>query len=172
MGGRTTAARGELFGSPRVKAQPRMHDPNLRTLRILLLEDDLETVAILTQRISELESEIKENGLDISLIVLSEYTMVEKYINQDEQHQYDIILLDHDCKAGGSFHTIFTKADPTKIISISLIAEWSEQAERKGVTRIISKDFLDQSRFADTVIINIREMIHTEVNKKPMVHFL
>lgn len=129
------------------------------TIRILLLEDDLQTVATLTQHLSELESALQDDNIDLSLVVLSEYTMVEQYINSDKQHPYDIILLDRDCKAGGSFHTIFTNADPTKIISISSMPQWNEQAERKGVTRIVWKDYSNLRLFAENVMEHVKDLI-------------
>lgn len=75
-----------------------------QTVRILLLEDDLKTVAALTQYLAGLEQEMNDQGMDMSLVVLSEYSMVEDYINQDKRHEFDVILLDRDCKMGGSFH--------------------------------------------------------------------
>ncbi|KKQ79741.1 MAG: Lon protease [Candidatus Daviesbacteria bacterium GW2011_GWA1_38_7] len=38
--------------------------------------------------------------------MLSEYTQVEDYINKSKEFKFDIVLLDRDCKAGGSFHVL------------------------------------------------------------------
>ena len=91
----------------------------MKTLRILILEDDLETISVLTDRLFKLEKEVK--GFDIAVTVLSEYTQVEEYINNTKV-VFDIVLLDRDCKACGSFHVLdFEKVGVDKIISISSI---------------------------------------------------
>lgn len=131
-----------------------------RTIRILLLEDDLKTVAALTQYLAGLEQEMNEQGMDVSLVVLSEYSMVEDYINQDQRHEFDVILLDRDCKMGGSFHTLdFDKFGVEKIISISSTPQWNEEAQAKGVTRVVWKDYENIYYFAERVMKEVRKIL-------------
>ncbi len=130
------------------------------TVRILLLEDDIKAIAALTQKFSEFEQEMIEHGLDLSLVILSEYSMVEQYINPDNKHEYDVVLLDRDCKVGGSFHALdFSKFDLDKIVSISAIPQWNEEAKGKGVKRVVLKDIENIYWFAEKVIKEVGEII-------------
>lgn len=102
----------------------------MRTIRILLLEDDLRTISVLANRLSALEE--GRDDFDIALTVLAEYSQIEEYIN-NAKTDFDIILLDRDCKACGSFHILdFEKFGVDKIISISAIPEWNEEAKKRG----------------------------------------
>lgn len=131
-----------------------------RTVRILLLEDDLETVSVITKKLAELEQELQDKGTDIALTVLSEYTQVEQYINTDKVHQYDAVLLDRDCKAGGSFHTLdFEKIGVDKIISISSTPQWNEEAQARGIKQVVWKDYTNLEKFADVLIKDIGQIL-------------
>lgn len=131
-----------------------------QTVRILILEDDLKTVAALTQYLAGLEQEMSDQGMDLSLVVLSEYSMVEDYINQDQRHEFDVILLDRDCKMGGSFHALdFEQYDVNKIVSISSTPQWNDEAQAKGVTRVVWKDYENIYYFAEMVIKEIRKIL-------------
>jgi DNA segregation ATPase FtsK/SpoIIIE-like protein len=133
---------------------------NTNSIRILILEDDLKTVAVLNHRLAELEEELHGKGSDFSVVVLSEYSMVEQYINTLDVHQYHIVLLDRDCKAGGSFHTLeFNKFDLDKIISISSMPQWNKEAQDKGVSRVVWKDYQDLYEFTKKVIDEIRDIL-------------
>jgi len=130
----------------------------MRTIRILILEDDLRTVSYLTSRIGQLEEKAKD--FDIAVTVLSEYTQVEEYINNTKMN-FDIILLDRDCKSCGSFHVLdFEKFGVDRIISISSIPEWNEEAKKRGVQRVILKDHDHIEEFADKVVVEIEKMIN------------
>lgn len=130
-----------------------------KTIRVLLLEDDLETVSVITKKLAELEQELQNKGTDIALTVLAEYTQVE-YINSDAQHQYDIVLLDRDCKAGGSFHVLdFEKVEIKNIISISSTPQWNEEAKARGVKRVVWKDYKNLDTFAENLIGEVRRSI-------------
>lgn len=132
-----------------------------KTVRILLLEDDLETVSVLAKKISELEQELLDSGTDIALTVLSEYTQVERYINTDDKHQY-LVLLDRDCKAGGSFHVLdFEKVGINNIIAISSTPQWNEEAKARGVKRVVWKDYNNLEKFAGEVLGNIKAIINS-----------
>ena len=135
------------------KAEGKYNAKPMYTLRILILEDDLRTVSFLTNRLGQLEEKSKD--FDIAVTVLSEYTQVEEYIN-NTQMDFDIILLDRDCKSCGSFHILdFEKFGVEKIISISAIPEWNEEAKKRGVTKIIHKDHDHIENFADQVVEEI-----------------
>jgi len=139
------------------KAEGKYNSKPLRTIRILILEDDLRTVCFLTNRFGQLEEKAKD--FDIALTVLSEYTQVEEYINNTHM-DFDIILLDRDCKSCGSFHTLnFEKFGTDKIISISAIPEWNEEARARGVKKIIRKDHDHIEAFADQVVEEIKKII-------------
>ena len=129
----------------------------MKTIRILILEDDIRALSFLTNRISLLEK--KSKGFDIALTVLSEYTQVEEYINKT-QMDFDIILLDRNCKACGSFHCLdFEKFGVDKIISTSTMPEYNEEAQKRGVQRIIRKDHYRIEDFADKIVDEIEKMI-------------
>jgi hypothetical protein len=129
----------------------------MKTFHILILEDDLRALSFLMGRISQLEDNLK--SADIAVTVLSEYTQVEEYINNTKM-DFDAILLDRDCKACGSFHVLdFDKVGVNKIISISSIPEWNEEARKRGVTRVILKDHDNIEVFVDSVVEEIRKII-------------
>ena len=129
----------------------------MNTFRILILEDDLRALSFLMNRIGQFEE--KSKGFDIAVTVLSEYTQVEEYINNTKM-DFDVILLDRDCKSCGSFHVLdFEKFGVDKIISISAIPEWNEEAKKKGVKRVILKDQENIEGFADKVVEEIKKMI-------------
>lgn len=132
----------------------------MNTIRILLLEDDLETVSLITEELVGIEQQLQEKGLDVSLVVLSEYTMVEQYLNSLDVHQYHIVLLDRDCKAGGSFHVLdFDKFDKNNIVSISSTPQWNEEAQGRGITRVVWKDYENIHDFVEKVGGEIREIL-------------
>lgn len=132
----------------------------MKTIKILILEDDLKTLAVLLDKISMLEEDLQnKNYGDIAVTVLSEYTQVEEYINKLEKPNFDIILLDRDCKAGGSFHVLnLDKIDKDKIISISSVPEYNEAAKDMGIKKVVWKDYDSLEMFADKVIGEIKEI--------------
>jgi hypothetical protein len=139
------------------KADGKYDSKPMNTFRVLILEDDLRTLSFLLNRIGQLEEKLKKG--DIAVTVLSEYTQVEEYINNTKM-DFDIILLDRDCKSCGSFHVLdFEKFGVDKIISISAIPEWNEEAKKRGVKRIILKDHENIESFADKVAEEIKSMI-------------
>lgn len=125
----------------------------MQTKRILILEDDLETVSLIVGAIKKLED--KSSIADYAITVLSEYGQVQEYINKTETH-FDIILLDRDCKAGGSFHVLdFKKFPNSKIISISSVPEYNERALANGAQISIHKDFGHLRDFIEKVMAEI-----------------
>ncbi|MBT6756563.1 hypothetical protein HN747_04085, partial [archaeon] len=63
-----------------------MKTKNMKTIRILILEDDLLTLATLLKKIHLLEEELcdSQNSRDIAVTVLSEYMQVEEYLNKTD----------------------------------------------------------------------------------------
>jgi hypothetical protein len=122
------------------------------------LEDDLETLSALLKKLAVLER--RDYKFSFPVTVLSEYTQVEEYVNKKEDKDFDFILLDRDCKAFGSFHVLdFEKFNVDKIISISSMPEYNEDARQKGVTKIIHKDYTKLEEFSDEVVREIEGMI-------------
>lgn len=135
----------------------------METIRILILEDDLETLSKLLEKLHRLEESLSNspNPRDIAVTIFSEYTQVESYLNTTSTTTtFDVILLDRDCKLGGSFHALdINKSGVDKIISISSIPEYNEEARKMGITRIVHKDYTKLDSFADGVIEAIRNLI-------------
>jgi hypothetical protein len=134
----------------------------MKLKRLLILEDDIETVSILLDRLARLENEFinTDHQISFSLTVLSEYTDVEELINKQNQSKYDIILLDRDCVVAGSFHVLdIEKFGVDKVISISSTPPYNEDAKKRGVTRVVHKDYSNLNVFADSVIEHIKELI-------------
>ena len=134
----------------------------METKRILILEDDLLTLATLLKKIHLLEEELLQNkpSMDIAVTILSEYTQVEEYLNKTDHISFDVILLDRDCKACGSFHCLdFEKYGKEKIISISTTPQWNKEAIEKGVSKVIYKDHSQIEKFANRVIEEIRSIL-------------
>lgn len=133
----------------------------MKTIRILILEDDLKTLSILLEKLSLLEDKfIKKNYSDIAITVLSEYTQIEDYINKLVKPDFDVVLLDRDCKAGGSFHILnFNKFDKNKIISISSIPEYNENALQLGIEKTVWKDYDNLNDFSEKVLEKIKELL-------------
>lgn len=138
----------------------------IKTHRILILEDSLEVLSILLKKFSLLEHE-QELKHEFSVMILSESAQVEEYINQKEEHEFDVILLDRDCKLCGSFHALdFTKFDPAKIIAISSNPEYNAEVEKFGVTKSVLKDFNELDSFAENVLVLLKEITLGNGNEK------
>lgn len=134
----------------------------MKNINILILEDDLETLSILMNKLSSLEKELEESSLPrvFSVVTLSEYTQVEEYINKNDRFKFDAVLLDRDCKAGGSFHVLNIEAiGADKIISISSMPQYNEEAVERGVKHVVWKDYQNLNDFSDNVIKKLREML-------------
>jgi len=129
----------------------------MKTIRILILEDNLRALSFLIDRIGKLEEKLR--NFDIALTVLSESAQVTEYINQT-QMDFDVILLDRFCKSNDSFHVLdFEKVGVEKIISISSVSRYNEEARKRGVQRIVQKDHSQIEDFADKVAGGIEEMV-------------
>lgn len=130
----------------------------MKTTRVLILEDDLETLSKLLECLNSLEREY--SGEDIAVTVLAEYTQVQDYLNKAKENIFDIILLDRDCKAGGSFHILdFSKYPVERIIGISSTPPYNTELEEKGVVRIVHKDYQNLDKFINEVRSNIIDLL-------------
>lgn len=128
----------------------------MKTVRVLILEDDLKTLSVIMDSLFKLEEE-SVGKTDFAVTVFSEYTQVEDYLNKIENPNFDIILLDRDCKMCGSFHVLdFDKFGKDKIISISSTPQWNEEAKAAGITRIVSKDYSELDDFRKRIIEEIK----------------
>ena|SRR3990167_9404904 len=134
----------------------------MQTLHILILEDDLESLSLLLNKLNLLEEKLANSNSpkDFSLITLSEYTQVEELINKSNNLEFDVILLDRDCKAGGSFHVLdIERFGANKVISISSIPNYNEEAKSRGITRVVWKDYQNLEGFAESVIEEIKNLL-------------
>lgn len=133
------------------------------TKTILILEDDLKTLSKLLFNLAKLE---EDQPFYLSLVVLTDYIQVEDYINNNPKAKFDIILLDRDCKLAGSFHVLnLEKFGADKTIAISSVPEYNAQLEKRGVTKIVLKDYQYLDKFAEDVVKIIGEMI----SKMPLI---
>ncbi len=133
----------------------------MKLIRLLILEDDLLTLSTLLQHLYLLEERLVKFDAkkSLAITILSEYTQVKEYVNKNPA-VFDIILLDRDCKSGGSFHCIdFKKHQVNKVIGISSVPAYNEQLREKGIKRIVHKDFAHIDIFAKNVIQHLEELI-------------
>jgi len=130
-----------------------MRDKNL--IRVLILEDDLEPLAILFRNFRALE---KSLDAEISIMVVSEFNQAESLNESDLR--FDVILLDRDCKVAGSFHDLdLEKFGIESIISISSMPQWNSDAQSRGVNRIVHKDYENLEHFGDQVISEVKRVL-------------
>ena len=129
----------------------------MKTWRILILEDDLETLSYLLKELYLLE---EKSNQEIAITTFSEYWQVEDYLNTNPKEKFDIILLDRDCKAGGSFHTLdFKKFKDSQIIAISSVPKYNQELTDKGIKRIVHKDYQNLEAFSLKISTLIEELI-------------
>ena len=125
--------------------------------KVLILEDDLETLSKIFDCLFKLEKKLK---IDLSVIVLSEYTQAEKLNLSDEK--FDLILLDRDCKACGSFHVLdLKKFGADKVIAISSVPDYNEKLFDHGVTKVVQKTFNDLDDFIERLSQAIEKILTT-----------
>lgn len=129
--------------------------------RLLLLEDDLEVAGKLLIALHRIEPHLAPYGLDVTH--LSTSTSVEQLVNTRPEQIYDAVLMDRDCKAGGSFHCVnFSRARPDRIISISSTPAWNHEAKQNGVIHIVPKSFNDLDGFATRAASKVLELLMSQ----------
>jgi len=132
----------------------------MKTKRILILEDDLKTLSALFEGLYRLEEKLLKKGVDLSFALMSEYSQVEKYLSCVSRNDFDLVLLDRDCKACGSFHVFDVEAfGPEKVISISSVPEYNEEARKRGVDKIVYKDYSKLDEFIKELVELIEKTI-------------
>ena len=135
---------------------------------ILILEDDLRTLSKIMDKLSVLED---DQPYQFSIIILTNYLQVEQYVNDNPKASFDMILLDRDCKLGGSFHVVdLERFGPGKVIAISSVPKWNEEAKKRGVTVVVEKDYKNLDAFADALQIAVRNMLRNMPPKDSDVH--
>jgi len=129
----------------------------MKSTRILIFEDDLET----NQKILEILREIEEEKKVLfGVTILPDYIQTKEFINKNPQIKFDILLLDRDCFMGGSFHIVnLDNFDKDKVISISSMPDYNKQAEEKGVKRIVRKDYKDLDKFTTELKDQVLQII-------------
>ena len=129
----------------------------LKDIKILILEDDLETNQKILGILKEIEN---EKEVSFGVTILPDYIQTEEFINKNPQIKFDVLLLDRDCYLGGSFHVVnLNNFDLEKVISISSIPKYNKQAVEKGVKRTIWKDYQNLDKFSDKLKNFILEII-------------
>lgn len=124
------------------------------------MEDDLKTLSVIMDGLFKLEESLIDRQIDFAVTTFSEYNQVQDYLNQIQEPNFDIILLDRDCKLGGSFHVInIKKFGADKFIAISTQPEYNETAIKMGVKRIVRKDYKRLEGFAADLSEEIKSMI-------------
>ena len=124
---------------------------------ILILEDNLKVLSKILEGLSVLE---QDQPFELSLIALTNSKQVKDYVNTNPRAQFDIILLDRDCKLNESFHILdIERFGGDKIISISSIEEYNNEAKRRGVKRVVLKDLQHIDEFAQEVTREVEKMI-------------
>ncbi|MBI5018837.1 hypothetical protein HZB58_01025 [Candidatus Gottesmanbacteria bacterium] len=124
---------------------------------ILILEDNLHVLSLLLEKLYVLE---QDQPYDFSTIVLTNHQQVQDYVNANPQAEFDIVLLDRDCKLNESFHVFdIERFGADKVISISSVPNYNEDAKRRGVNKAVLKDFKALDVFVDKVVREVEKMI-------------
>ena len=124
---------------------------------ILILEDNLLVVAKILDHLATLE---QNQFYDFCTIQFSTGDQVEDYINSNPKAEFDIILLDGDCKLNKSFHILdIERFGPEKVIAISSVPRWNEEAKKRGVKRVVEKDLLHLDTFAKDVVKEVASLL-------------
>ncbi len=138
-----------------------MPKPLPKLYRVLLLEDDLEVAGRLLLALYRIEPHLAPYDLD--LVLLSTSDAVVELVNSHSERHYDIILLDRDCKANGSFHVLDDiQFSPDKVISISSTPMWNHVAKERGAIHVIPKSFNALDEFAERVADKVLEMLKSK----------
>lgn len=124
---------------------------------ILILEDNYKVLSKLLEKLSTLED---KQPFEFSLTIINDSQQVENLLNGNPNAKFDIIVLDRDCKFNKSFHVLdIERFGAEKVISISSVSRFNQQAQERGVTRVVEKDLLHADEFVEEVIKKIEETI-------------
>ncbi|OGE33754.1 hypothetical protein A3C59_04980 [Candidatus Daviesbacteria bacterium RIFCSPHIGHO2_02_FULL_36_13] len=129
---------------------------------ILILEDNLQVLSKLLERLYKLEG---DQPNELSVIVLTNGQQVQDYINTNPKASFDIALIDYDDKLGRTFHILeIERFGAEKVIGISSVPKWNEAAEKRGVKHLILKDYARLDEFTDKVVREIENMLRNLPN--------
>jgi hypothetical protein len=132
--------------------------PRPRLYSLLVLEDDLEVCGKLLLALHRIEPFLAPFDLDLTLLSTSD--AVVQLINAHPERQFDVILLDRDCKMNASFHILNLKHfDPERIISISSTPMWNHEAKKNGIIERVPKSFNALDEFVDEAAQKVFEML-------------
>ena len=121
----------------------------MKNIKILILEDDLETIEKIFSVLRRVEN---EKEVSFAATVIPDYIQVDEFINKNPQIKFDILLLDRDCFLGGSFHNVnLNNFNKDKVISISSVPQYNEDARKLGVKRIVPKDYANLDTFTKSL---------------------
>lgn len=137
----------------------------MKTIRVLVLEDDLETLGVITGCLKVIEDKLinSDQKSDIALTIFSEYTQVEDYLNKLESPTFDLVLLDRDCKLGGSFHALdLDRFNIDKVIGISSVPEYNEYLKNKGVKVTVDKNYKQLEIFRQRLIKTLSDLFQIQ----------
>lgn len=131
----------------------------MKKIKLLVLEDDIRTLRFILAVLDELG---EHKGIDIAVTILSDYIQVQEYINKNPQIIYDILLLDRDCSLGGSFHVLeLERLGPEKVIAISSVPKYNEEAKKRGVRRVVLKDYGNLDAFAESLAREVEDLLRS-----------
>lgn len=126
---------------------------------ILILEDNHKAVSKILEKLAKLE---EDQPFDFSTVILSNFLQVQEFINKNSIIDFDIILLDRDCKLGGSFHVLdIERFGPEKVIAISSVPDYNDEVKKRGVKRVVLKDNGNLESFSAAVIKEVEEMVRS-----------
>lgn len=125
--------------------------------RILILEDDLNVLSKILSKLYQLED---REPYSFHHVILADQSQVEDFVNNNPKAEFDIILLDRDCKIGGSFHVLdIERFGADKVVSMSSVPKANVEAMNRGVKRVVLKDFQRLDEFADKVVSEVEDMV-------------
>ncbi len=126
---------------------------------ILILEDNLKVLSNFLEKLFVLE---QDQPFDFALVILTTSKQVEDYVNNNPKAMFDIVIIDRDCKLGGSFHVLeLNRFNINNIISISTVEEYNEDLKKKGVRRVVLKDQRDLDKFSEQVTKEVEQIIRS-----------
>lgn len=124
---------------------------------ILILEDNLQVLSKLLDKLYVLE---QDQPYDFTLIALTTGQQVQEYVHNNPNASFDVIILDRDDKLNDSFHVLdVERFGPKKVIAISSVPQYNTEAKRRGVKRVVLKDFKALDIFVDRVVKEVERMI-------------
>ncbi len=136
-----------------------------KRVRVLILEDDLKTISVLLDKLSDLlilnqqTNELEKVNFDVT--VIADSGKASRMLSMLGSEDFDLILLDRDCVSRGSFHAVgIGKFDPDRVIAISSVPEFNQELEEEfGITKRVEKRLGDLEGFAESVSQIVEKML-------------